>query len=209
MLVLLVATFVFRASAPTGAWVPLATVLLQGLTLLAALAAAESSKHLLRLAVVIMGLGTIAGVAALVSDSPDGRGYVSILSLLLVAVAPVAIVMALVRRRGIDIQTVLGAICIYILLGMAFAFVFTAVGQIGSEPFFTEQKTATSADYQYFSFVTLTTTGYGDLTAASGFGRAAAAIEGLSGQLYLVTIVALLVGQLARRRASEDETHDA
>ena len=93
----------------------------------------------------------------------------------------------------------LGAICIYILLGMAFAFIYTAIGQIGSEPFFSEQATASSADYQYFSFVTLTTTGYGDLTAAQGFGRAIAVLEGLSGQLYLVTIVALLVGRLAHR----------
>jgi hypothetical protein len=204
VLVLLIATFVFRASALTGALVPLATVILQGLTLLAALAAAESPTRLVRVAGVIMVLGVIAGVAALVSDSPDGRGYVSILSFLLVGVAPVAIALSIVRRREIDIQTVLGSICIYILLGMAFAFVFTAVGQIGSEPFFAEQKTATTADYQYFSFVTLTTTGYGDLTAATGFGRAAASIEGLAGQLYLVTVVAMLVGQLARRRSGQE-----
>ena len=68
---------------------------------------------------------------------------------------------------------------------------------------------ATVADYLYFSFVTQTTVGYGDLTAAGGFGRALAVLEALIGQLYLVTVIALLVSNLgsARRRARErDET---
>jgi hypothetical protein len=199
VLLLLLATFVFRASAPTGEWVPLATVIIQGLTLLAALAAAEASHRLVRIALVVIVLGVISGVVALVSGSSDSRGYVSILSFLLVAVAPVAIVTSIARHREITLQTVLGAICIYILLGMACAFVYTAIGQISSTPFFAEQAKASSADYQYFSFVTLTTTGYGDLTAEHGFGRAIAVLEGLSGQLYLVTIVALLVGRLAHR----------
>ena len=92
VLLLLLATFVFRASAPTGDWVPLATVLIQGLTLLAALAAAEASKRLVRIALIVIALGVIAGIVSLVTGSSDSRGYVSILSFLLVAVAPVAIV---------------------------------------------------------------------------------------------------------------------
>ena len=84
-----------------------------------------------------------------------------------------------------------------------------AVGTIQSDPFFAQQAHATVADYLYFSFVTQTTVGYGDLTAAGGFGRALAVLEALIGQLYLVTVIALLVSNLgsARRRARErDET---
>jgi hypothetical protein len=200
VLVLLLATFVFRACALTGSWVPLAVVVLQGMTLLSALAAAESSLRLVRFAVVVIVVGFIAGVVALFSGTSSDPGYVSILSFLLVGVAPFAIARSIWRRREIDLQTVLGAICIYVLLGMAFAFVYSAIGDLGSAPFFAQQSTASSADYQYFSFVTLTTTGYGDLTAVTGFGRAIAALEALSGQLYLVTVVALLVSQLGRRR---------
>ncbi len=202
LLVLLLATFVFSASAPIGSWVPLTLVALQGLTLLAALAAAEASRRLLRFSLIVIAVGLVVGVAALITDTSTGRGSASVLSFLLVGVAPIAIVTAIWRRRVIDIETVLGAVCIYVLLGMFFAFMFTAIGDFGSVPFFAQQKTASSADYQYFSFVTMTTVGYGDLTAATGFGRALASVEGLLGQVYLVTVVALLVSRLGGRLRS-------
>jgi voltage-gated potassium channel Kch len=85
---------------------------------------------------------------------------------------------------------------------MFFAFVFSAIGTIGDKPFFAQQGTATTADYLYFSFVTLTTVGYGDLSARGGLGRATAVIDALLGQIYLVTVIALLVSQLGRRRPS-------
>jgi hypothetical protein len=93
----------------------------------------------------------------------------------------------------------MGAICIYVLLGMLWAFTFGAIGALASSPFFAQQSTATVADFLYFSFVTLTTTGYGDLTAAHGLGRAVAVLEALLGQLYLVTVVSVVVGRLVRR----------
>ena len=64
-------------------------------------------------------------------------------------------------------------------------------------------------DFLYFSFVTLTTVGYGDLTAAGDFGRAIAAFEAMAGQLYLVTVVALLVSNMARARRSNREAAPA
>jgi hypothetical protein len=79
---------------------------------------------------------------------------------------------------------------------MLFAFVFGAIGAFSSEPFFAEQTSQTVADYLYFSFVTLCTVGYGDLTAREGLGRATAVIEMLTGQLYLVTVVALVVSRM-------------
>jgi hypothetical protein len=82
---------------------------------------------------------------------------------------------------------------------MFFAFLYTGIGNAMSHPFFAQQQHATSADYQYFSFVTLTTTGYGDLTAAGNLGRSFAVLEALTGQIYLVTIVALLVSNLRGR----------
>jgi hypothetical protein len=87
---------------------------------------------------------------------------------------------------------------------MFFAFLFTGIGNAASGPFFAQEVHATSADYQYFSFVTLTTTGYGDLTAAGNLGRSFAVLEALTGQIYLVTIVALLVSNLRGRRSDPD-----
>lgn len=206
VLLLLLLTFVFMAIGSTGSWVELLTVILQGATLLAALAAAEARPRLVRASIVIVVLGLVAGLLALFSDSESTRGYANVLSFLLVGVAPVAIAQSMWRKRVIDIHTVLGAICIYVFIGMFFAFVYSAIGSLGTDPFFAQQSTANTADYLYFSFVTLTTTGYGDLTAAGGLSRACAVFEALMGQIYLVTVVALLVSQLATRRGGSSGT---
>ena len=56
----------------------------------------------------------------------------------------------------------------------------------------------------YFSFITMASVGYGDLTPQGGLGRALAVIESLFGQIYLVTAVAALVGNLGRARAPQE-----
>jgi hypothetical protein len=99
-------------------------------------------------------------------------------------------------------------VCFYVLLGLTFAFAFECVGEFGSRPFFTSQGAGTRSDYVYFSFVTMATVGYGDLTAQGGLGRALAVTEGLFGQIYLVTAVAALVGNLGRRRAPLQEMNE-
>lgn len=206
VLLLLLVTFVFMAAGPTGDWVPLVTALLQGATLLLALAASESRRHLIRLSVVLVAVAVVAGVLVLVDGGDDARGYSNVLSVFLVGVAPVAISSYLIRRRLIDVHTVLGAVCIYVFIGMFFAFVFSAIGELGDAPFFAQERVATIADYLYFSFVTLTTVGYGDLSARGGFGRATAVLDALLGQIYLVTVIALLVSQLGRRGRRLDES---
>ncbi|HMG25731.1 MAG TPA: potassium channel family protein [Acidimicrobiia bacterium] len=199
VLLLLLATFIFLASGPTGDWVPLVAVVLQGATLLAAFAASGVGHRLWRLGVVVVLVALVSAAAAIFVSGDELTGTLFLLNLLFVAAAPVVIVNSLVRRRVIDVRTVLGALCVYVLIGMMWSFAYTAVGTIDSEPFFAQQAHATVADYLYFSFVTLTTTGYGDLTAAHGLGRALAVLEALIGQLYLVTVIALLVSNIGRR----------
>ncbi|MGZ8764821.1 MAG: potassium channel family protein [Acidimicrobiia bacterium] len=199
VLCLLLVTFVFLAAAPTGDWVRSVTVVLEGLTLVAALFAARVRHVFIQIALVVAVLGLIASVAT-TGTTINADGAVAVLDLLLVGAAPVAIASSIIKRRVIDIHTVLGAICIYVLLGMLWAFLYTAISEMTSDPFFAQQATASTADFLYFSFVTLTTVGYGDLTATGGFGRAVAVLEALLGQIYLVTVVALLVSNLSRRR---------
>ena len=199
VLLLLLLTFTFMASGVSGNWVPLVTVLLQGATLLAALAASESRVRLVRLAALVFAAALAGGVAALFRNGAATRGIASILSVLLVSGGPVVIASYLIRRRRVDIDTVLGAICVYVLLGMVFAFMYVAVGELGPHNFFAQPVPQSLENYLYFSYVTLTTVGYGDLTAEVGLGRSMAVIEALAGQLYLVTVVALVVSQLAGR----------
>jgi len=213
VLLLLLVTYVFLASGPTGRWVPFVAVVLQGATLLAALAASAASPRLWRIAVIVVAIGLVSATGVWLSDIPESDGILFVLSMLLVGASPVVIASALVRRQVVDVHTVMGALCIYVLLGMLWAFAYGAIGAFESGPFFAEQATANVADYLYFSFVTLTTVGYGDLTASQGLGRAIAVVEALFGQLYLVTVVALVVSRMAvipRRRngqaASDDDT---
>lgn len=208
VLALLFVTFVFMASEPSGPVVRVVSVLLQGVTLLAALVAAQSHRRLIRVAMVVVILAFVAAVASsFVDNSRTGDGIFFVLNALLVAAAPIAIIHSVVRRRTVDVHTVLAAVCVYVLIGMLAAFVFASIGYFGGHPFFAQTKHATISDYLYFSFVTVTTVGYGDLTAVGGLGRAIAALEALVGQLYLVTVLALLISNLTprRRRNSESE----
>ena len=75
-----------------------------------------------------------------------------------------------------------------------------SIDRISGGHFFTNIGDATPSDCVYFSFTTLTTIGYGDITASGNFGHTLSVTEGLVGQIYLVTIVSLLVGNLGRTR---------
>ena len=147
---------------------------------------------------IVVVVAFVASLAIFVLGTDIGTGLFALVSALLVGVAPVAIARSVWKRGVIDVHTVLGAVCIYVFLGMIWAFGYIAMGAFGTEPFFAQSIKATSADYLYFSYVTLTTVGYGDLTAAGGLARALAVLEALFGQIYLVTIVALLVSNLGR-----------
>jgi voltage-gated potassium channel Kch len=97
----------------------------------------------------------------------------------------------------VDLHTVMGAVCIYLLIGIMYAFSYAAIGLIGSEPFFAQIDDPGLPIFLYFSYVTQTTVGYGDYTAATNLGRTLATSEALLGQLYLVTVIAVLVSRLA------------
>ena len=139
-------------------------------------------------------------MSVLVSSSSGPTGIYFGLNVLLVGAAPIAIGTALYRRQIVDTRTVLGAICIYVLLGMVFAFLYASVDALSSDPFFVQTAHATLPNFLYFSFITQTTVGYGDFTAATDLGRTLAVLDALIGQLYLVTVLALLVGLMASTR---------
>jgi hypothetical protein len=201
VLVLLLITFAFMASAVTGTWVAAVATALQGLTLLAALRASQVSRRFFRFAALVVAIALLVSLGSLFfNSSSDSKGVFYLLSVLMVGAAPISIARALWKRAVIDVHTVEGAICIYVLIGMMFAFLYATIDLLGSDPFFVQTQNATTADYLYFSFVTLTTVGYGDFTAAEGLGRALASLEALLGQVYLVTIVAALVAGMSRTR---------
>jgi hypothetical protein len=205
LLALIVLSIVFAEAAPEREWARVASVAIQGVTLVFALWTSRVSRRGLVLALSAAVIGFIAAaVTSAVGSDQLLRGFARLVNVMLIALAAFAIARALVRsvteRRIVTLQQVLGVVCIYLLLGMLFSFAFGAVAAIDSGHFFSAGFDGDSSDFVYFSFVSLTTVGYGDLTASDEVGRALAILEALVGQLYLVTIVALFVSNLGRGR---------
>ncbi len=113
----------------------------------------------------------------------------------------VVIARGVVDQGEVNSQSVIGAISIFLLFGLLFTFLYGVVAVLDSSAFFAQGTDGTNAIRLYFSFVTLTTVGYGDYSPATAAGHTLANLEALIGQLYLVTVVALLVGRMARRGA--------
>lgn len=200
VLVLLACTFLVMASGVSGGWARILSVGLQGATLLAVLRASQVSRRIRRVTAIAVVCALVPAFGSLLlSSGSAAKGVPVVLSILLVGAAPYVIARSLWRRQLVDVHTILGAICIYVLLGMLYSFVYQAIGTLGTSNFFVQTHSPDTADYLYFSFVTLTTVGYGDFTAATHVGRALAVLEALFGQIYLVTVVSVLVSHLVRR----------
>jgi hypothetical protein len=201
VLILLIIAVFFSISAPDEPWALLATTAVLAANLSIAMLASGVRWKVVRAWVGVAVLGVGASIfIAITQETRAASGYLAITSLLLTLATISAIARRLWLRVEISVLTVLGAVCIYVLLGLSFAFVYEAIGDLGSQPFFASQETGTRSDYMYFSFITMATVGYGDLTPEGGLGRALAVTEGLFGQIYLVTAVAALVSNLGRAR---------
>jgi hypothetical protein len=166
-----------------------------------ALRASQVERRLLRVAVALIPLVTLVGIIlVLVGSDSTAKDVSGALVCLLVVVAPLAIVKRLATHPVINLNTFYGAVCVYLLIAMFFATMFALISQLSGHPFFAQIKSAATIDYLYFSFTTITTVGYGDLTAAGGVGRMTAVLEAVFGQLYLITVVALVVQNLGQER---------
>jgi hypothetical protein len=205
VLFLILSSLVFQLAASDQDWARLVAIALQGATLIAVLSASQTPSVIARPATTIVVLAVLGSAAALIGFGQFGTTAGRLVAVLLIALAPVAIAMGVVRdvraEGTVTLHTMFGVLCIYLLIGMLFAFADGLVGDVLSEPFFASRINADISDYLYFSFATLTTVGYGDLTAATDVGRSMAIAEALVGQIYLVTVVAVIVGNLSRRRA--------
>jgi hypothetical protein len=202
--VLVVLSFVVQEAAPDTDLTRVVVIWLQAATLVAAVRIARANRRLVRLAAAVAALAGIAAPVVWVVEGSVGDGVTAVATGLLVGVAPPVIAAGLTHDllddREVTVETLSGVLSIYLLAGMFFSFLFAAVQTLGDEPFFAQIADPERADYLYFSYTTLTSTGFGDLTAATNLGRTLTTIEALVGTIYLVTIVALIVSNLRPRQ---------
>jgi len=177
-------------------------VVLGGGTLLFVLTTSDASPRVVAASRVFVGIVVaVAILAMLTGESARAQGLIPLAGGALALVAPLAIINRLRRHTTITSHTVFGALCLYLLSGLFFAYVY-ALANVVSGPTFAESSAAGLPDTVYFSFVTLATVGFGDLTPGSDVARMLAVTEGIGGQLYLVTAIAVLVGHLGSTRSA-------
>jgi len=204
VLAAIVAAMVFQLAAPNTDLSRFIAIVLQSTVIVLALRAAGFHRHIVKVAAAVLGsLALVVGVALIGIDDVAPTAP-RVLTLVLVLLTPAAIVAGVIRElredKHVTVQTIFCGLSLYLLLGLAFAVLFGAVEDIGSGYFFAHHEPGTTNDFLYFSLATLTTVGYGDLTAASDLGRAMSVTEALIGQIYLVTVLAVIVTNVSRRR---------
>lgn len=180
---------------------------LTALALLFALRASGVSRRWLRIADVVVVAGLILS-ALLVAVGPSVAVHPAAeappaFPLLLAVVAPIVVVRRLLGHRRVRRSTLLGAVSVYLLIALAAFYAFLTVQGIQAQSFFAQP--GPTSDLMYFSLSTITTVGYGDLTAVAQPGRLLANTEAVVGQLYLVTFVGLLIGILTTQQTRSEQ----
>ncbi len=199
VLILLVASFMMI----TGGSRPLSRVALI-FTLAAAVvttyrASSVKARTMTAVTIIVVVILAFSLVALTVEDRFANEWALAPLSLL-VLLGPWVILNRVFRHEIVTFQTILGAICAYMYFGLIFALLFGLVDAIDTEPFFAQGPTPNPGEYTYFSFVTMTTLGYGDLAPGTEIGKNLAVLEALIGSIYLVTLVGRLVGMYGNQR---------
>ena len=188
-------------------WLKVVAVVVLGGTVLFAFLASRAGRRAWRLAVVLVPIAVAVGIAARLGAGRGAQLTGAIVSIVLPVAAIAVLARRIVLEKTVSGRTIAGLLSVYLLIGMTFSALYASIAVASGEPFFAQTKNAQPVDFTYFSYITIATVGYGDLTPANPLPRMLAAIEGLTGQLYLVTVVAVAVSRVRTRRdrAREDE----
>lgn len=209
VLLLVVLTYVAVSVARGGTWGDVGIFVLQGLTLFFALRTSRAPPLWVLIAGVFLVAGTVVTIAdALLTVSNTVNETIRIVGGVLLLVTPVAIVRRIATHRVVTAETLLGAVCVYVLIGLSFSSLFAAVAFFSPAPFFTGVPHATGSAFLFFSYTTLTTVGYGNLVPASNLGQTLAMLEAMLGQVYLVIVVSRLVSLWGRAVPRNTRTRD-
>ncbi len=176
-------------------WEAIATVVLAGGVVVLTLKASQISTWIV---VVAAGVSLAAVIAVVLTDPPQLLvNTTGILLAVLLVASPLAILSRIARHRQVTLRTVFGAVAVYLQWGVAFALFYGIVHDLAPAAFPAVVDPSFS-EWVYFSFITLATVGYGDITPATDIARTMTIFEALTGQIFLVVIVARVVGMLGQ-----------
>jgi hypothetical protein len=202
----LVSTLILiAAGAPLPSSVVAFGAVLQIGALLLTLRVSGFSARLRAILTAVMACAFLAGPAAIMLGGETGLYFGLSLWMMLVLTTIVAVLKRLWTYKRITVQLVMGLLVVYILIGVLFGLGYTSVEVANPDAFAQGHQGVSGA--MYFSFVTLATLGYGDVSPRADLMRALAVAEAIIGQLYLVSVVSVAVSRLGlvRRDASAEE----
>jgi hypothetical protein len=190
----------FALAAPDTPAARGAELIVAGVALAAAMLTSGARPGVRRAAGIAIAVALVlAAIAAIAGAHP---GMLAFSATAVVNAVTIGVILGglvrLVQESGVGVQTVFGALAIYLLVGLTFGFLIGACATAFDGNYFAQGTDGVQSQRVYFSFTTLTTTGFGDLTARTAPGRALAVLEMLIGQLYLVTVISMIVGNLRR-----------
>ena len=192
LLLVLIATYLLSAFNGTKLAIQLQIGLFTVLLLLAMRTSPLPARWPLLIGVVAV-TGSAGALALSLIGTPVDDGVAELWKGFVLLATVVLVVRRVLARPTVDIQSIYGALSAYLITGLMFAAFFAAIDHLTHSAFFANNQPASTQTFQYFSFTTLTTLGYGDFTAAGNGGRAVAVLEAIAGQVFLATLVARLV----------------
>lgn len=162
-------------------------------------------RRLFLLGIVLMTLGVGGNVFAL-AGAGTSFVYLSLCSYIIFLLLTISLaIRQVMRSKTVDANSIIGAVCIYLLLGVIWALFYVLVNILIPGSFSVQISGSAFAQLQaflYYSFVTLTTLGYGDIAPISGTARALSTIEAILGQFYIAILVAGLVAAFITQKKS-------
>jgi hypothetical protein len=208
LLLLVSITYVVASLTTFHGWSAVALAVASSASSCVAYATADASTRFVR-GGVALGLASI--VLAIVGADAGGRswyGLSALIQLLMLMVAVGLVLGAVVSESKVGFRTILGAISVFVMLALLFAFLYAALERLQSGSFFAGDPKLGTGDYIFFSTTTLTTTGYGNLVPGGQPGKMFSGLEMFTGQIFLVTLIAGLVsmwqpGEWARARRQQ------
>lgn len=190
---LVIVSYVVSSLVGDAGWKAVLVMLCIAATALVSLTSSHVRPHWVHIAIYLSLLGLVLALIGAISGDEGWLAAGGLVQVALLAAAMAAVLIRVVGTAEVNARTILGAISVYTVLGLLFAVIFEVVGRLQSTPFFEGHPRLHHSDYLFFSYTTLTTTGYGNLVPGGQPGRMLAGFEMLIGQIFLVTLVAGLV----------------
>lgn len=205
---LVLTTYVLASLLSNRGWSAVILTVASSATSVVALISSHAHPKVVRAAVWLSALTIALAAIAAASDERTWLNIASVIQIGLLTIAMGAVLRRVVSSAEVGFRTILGAISVYTVLGILFTFLYGTVERLQGGPFFEGVGQPQGSDFLFFSYTTLTTTGYGNLVPGGQPGRMIAGLEMMLGQIFLITLVAGLVslwrpGEGLRRRRAQ------